>query len=149
MSKKEKVELFCTGTHFGNGNVRLIGFIVLEKGKTTDETLYYSLSKIRAGVGHVYTVDMSKDDGHQTMYGKPRWVREFEDEEFVLKHRLESEKNETLFLAMNQAKKALKEKKDILNCLKPIREKWRNTNTQGQVALEARVLYYLRAGGDL
>lgn len=149
-AKKEMVELFCTGTHFGKGNnVRLIGFIIVKEGQLTSRSLYYSYSKFNSYVGHIYKVEMSDEGDGVIMHGRPEYVRTFEDEAVILEHRLESESNDTIFLAVNQAKKAVKEKKDILNCLKPIRQKWRNTNTLGQVALEARVLYYLRTGGDL
>ena len=51
--------------------------------------------------------------------------------------------------AISQKKKALADKSSILDVLKPLRVEYQRTNPVGKLALEVRVLNYLRNNNDL
>ncbi len=148
---KQKVELFCTGTHIGSSNQKLIGFIVLdEEGQPTDKELVYLASKFKGCyVGQVYNAEMKFGKDSTVIYGRPDYVRTHGDDEFILEHRINSEANETILTFKKQSQKEAREKTDIMAQLEPLRRAYQRTNMQGKVAMEARVLYYLRRGEDL
>lgn len=78
-----------------------------------------------------------------------KFVRSLRSTAFGAKVRLEHEAAETILAAYNQGKKAKNNKQQILEALKPLREVYNTTNAVGKLALEVRVLNYLRNGTDL
>jgi len=149
---KEQVKIYCIGTQITDKGKKAKGFRFVNEDRTLQEGEFTFSGKgcLACYVGQVYTVKMEiYDNGDMTMYGSPLVFGNYHDNEQIAKDRLSSEANETLLTARAQSKKAATEKVDILELLRPLRKQYCRTNTQGQVALEARVLYYLRMGRDL
>lgn len=63
--------------------------------------------------------------------------------------RLAHEAAESTLAALSQSRKNKADKSAILAQLKPLRAAWRSTNEVGRLALEVRVLNYLRNGKDI
>lgn len=97
-------------------------------------------------------VDFSDDDGGVTSIATKamRWSGERIDSQeelavVIARH----EAAETEKAAINQKKKAVSDKAPLLELLKPLRREYNKTNAVGRLALEVRVLNYLRNGNDL
>lgn len=78
-----------------------------------------------------------------------QFVDELADKTLAAEIRLTHEANETEYTAVKHAKKARNDKSAVLELLKPLRRAWLKTNTVGRLALEVRILHYLRSGDDL
>lgn len=77
-----------------------------------------------------------------------RLMGEFSGPEAVA-NRLKHDGAKTLASSVSQAKKLANDRSNVLDCMEPLRRAYNNTNSQGKMALEVRVLHYLRYGKDL
>ena len=99
----------------------------------------------------VYSVDADLVDGEiNTLYVNTfKYLGLVTDDEQAATIKLQAEALKTEHTARCQAKKSLNDKTVILDVLKPLRKAWANTNAVGKMALEVRILSYLRNGKDL
>lgn len=142
----ETIEVLSIGMVRLIGNKKGYGFIKLDSdGNETKEVMYFE--KMKCYAGGVYKIEYNDKEGQ--IRGKMEWDRSFHDEERTAELSLVSQATDTTFIAEAQEKKARASKQDILNCLKPVRQAWANTNHAGRLALEVRVLNYLRNNSGL
>jgi len=153
-TKKEfqPISVVCFGTRIGVGTKRLTCIRLLgEDGLPYGHPAYFSQMKKVFPTG-VYTMDIALDDGGDILTirdSTAKFTGTLACEETCTLIRLEHEAAETQLTAANQAKKARNDKTCILETLRPVRKLWASTNHAGQLALEVRVLNYLRNGTDL
>lgn len=94
-------------------------------------------------VGGIYEFDGEvSENGIKGNFNNPTFKGSVEhNSELLLQHKAAVD----LWAALNQAKK----QNDLLELLRPLREAYQATNPQGQIAMEVRLLNYLRNGRDL
>ena len=100
-------------------------------------------------VGGIYTIDAEiKEDGVSIEFGSARYAGQFGATALVGQWSIESKAAETELAAIAQAKKAKRDDSAALSCLAPLLKVYHNTNAVGRLALEVRVLHYLRTAGS-
>lgn len=141
------VLLLCMGTVLLNNNKKGYGYIILNEDgtKETDDTMYFQ--KVIGGAGNVYKAFYNKESAE--IQGGITWQENYHNRERGAELRIASDAVLTQLAAVAQSNKARNDKTDLLATLKPLRKAWHNTNASGRLALEVRVLNYLRNGMDL
>ena len=155
MSEFKRVTVLIVNDHFDdNGKAstqlfRLINdvcegqmscFTMKAKQKPLVGCVYTVIAKTCQIDGHIETL---KPDSFQIGYGT------FSDESYLREIQLKQRAESTLANAKRQAIKDSKSDELILDCMKPLRQAYKKTNRQGQMAIEVRLLNFLRYGGDL
>ncbi|OES24042.1 hypothetical protein [Alteromonas macleodii] len=153
MTKKHfsTYQVVCLGTRVGTKNDKWVGLQrVDENEQLIGEIGYYSAIK-NAFPGAIFSIEAElTDESLSTIHPSTlTFVKTLADTALSAKIKIEHEANETKLTAIKQAKKARTDKSDILDCLRPLRLAYRNTNHAGRLALEVRVLHYLRNDSDL
>lgn len=99
----------------------------------------------------VYAMEADLIDGEiSTIYPNSfKYMGLVTDDDQAATIKLQAEAVTTEHTARQQAKKALNDKTVILETLKPLRKAYAKTNAVGRLALELRILNYLRNGKDL
>jgi len=144
---KRKILVLCTGT-FLVGKKKHTGLKELNKLDINDRLFSYNRSLVAGGIHEIEAV--FEDDKLSSYYPHSVLFKyKLDDDVELAKIMLRHESCETIISALNQAKKAKADKSAILETLKPIRQAYQNTNHAGRLALEVRVLNYLRNGNDL
>jgi len=149
---KKEVKLYCSGVVIFSNNKPSKAFrLVNDDGTLSDEIVYFSGKSLSlCWPGQVYKVEADLEKGGvKTIYGRPEFHEVYGDEKQRAEDRITSEANQTVITAMTQSKKAETSKSDILNVLKPLRRAYDKTNALGRIAIEVRVLQYLRNNNDL
>lgn len=146
----QTVRVVCLGSRVIN-NKRSTAFRLLGEGQTfagPESRFSYIKNTVPAAI---YTVEAHLVNGQlqnikaHTM----KFSEHFIDNEACAVIRLAHEAAESTLAALSQSRKHKADKSSILDQLKPLRALWRNTNEVGRLALEVRVLNYLRNGKDL
>ncbi|MBL4908953.1 MAG: hypothetical protein JKX78_02850 [Alteromonadaceae bacterium] len=148
----QPVSVLCLGTRVGLGSKRLTAIRLLDiQGEPYGDPAYFAHMKKVFPTG-VYTMDIALDEGGGIMSVRDQTAKftgTLVGEEACTVIRLEHEAAETQLTAASQVKKAKNDKTCVLETLRPLRKLWASTNHAGQLALEVRVLNYLRNGTDL
>ena len=145
----ELVSILGLGVVILSNDKKGYGFEFLDKDKKrTGEKIYFS-SKIKNAPGLIYEIEMSTTEGERSFNGEPKLIGQYANEEVRAELFITSNANLTMLTAFTQRKKAENSKEDILSCLKPIRKAYLKTNSLGRMAIEVRVLNYIRHNSDL
>jgi hypothetical protein len=122
-------------------------------GKVVDRASAFTLKpKERPIVGVTYTIEalVNSEGIYTARFHTLKFADvEIEDKEFIRNIDLLERSNKTAADALSQAIKSAKSSDDILECMRPLRKAYQKTNRLGQMAMEVRLLNYLRNGKDL
>lgn len=132
----KEITILCLGTRLdGNKRVTLVSF--------GGELVTFDFNK-RMMVNAYYKVLARIVDGKLTSYNpnSASLERLVNNPANAVSHN----SAETLYIAINKAKK---DKSGLLDLLKPLRQQYAKTNHAGKLALEVRILNYIRYGKDL
>lgn len=156
--KKEesKVRVLCLGSRLsGNNKLSVALQRVDESNVAIGSIALFSKKKAYVPGGYYLIedelVDFGEDGGITSIaINAMAWSGErIEDDERLAAVIAAHEAAETEKAAINQEKRAVSDKSPILDLLKPIRKEYAKTNAVGRLALEVRVLHYLRYGKDI
>lgn len=142
---KPQVTLVCTGkTYTESGGVGLVFAEVNSDGSFGEIRRIYPQKDIKdVKVGSVYEVDVAEDNRYTIYPGTIRWVRVWADETEAASWQALADAFDTEELAKQHERKETSRKLP-LELLKPLREQYWATNSASRLAIEVRVLAYLR-----
>lgn len=107
-----------------------------------------SFKGFSVSVGTVCKADMKVSGGSlQTIIGIPKPISVWHNKAEIASMRILHDACLSTVSAYNQASKDCSDV--VLQCMKPLREAYKQTNSLGKTAIEVRVLNYLRNGRDL
>lgn len=140
---KPRIVLVCTGKiHLNAGGVALVFREVTEDGRAGPERVYNRKNLERIRVGAVYDVEVNPEVPTQIFVDTLRWLRLWDKSEAAL-WQLAADAFDTCELAARQERKENSRKLPV-EILEPIRKLYWATNAAGRLAIEIRVLAYLR-----
>jgi hypothetical protein len=116
---------------------------VLPDGALNGERIYSQKSMRHFRVGAVYEVEIDPDKPTTIYPTTMRWLHLWNDTSEAATWQACADAFDTLETARRQQKKD-ERRKLPLELLEPLREEYRKTNAAGRLALEVRVLAYLR-----
>lgn len=155
MTQTRKIKVVYLGSVTGVGDKRAYEVQLVKDGKTVGETsVFAGTTGKMVCVGNVYNAKGNTKNDQVVRIAEFSWHDHDQDHRDVLSKEelaaLQARDSSTHahFAAFAQAKKN-KGSDDVLELLKPIRRQWKKTNAVGRMALEVRVLNYLRHGVDL
>ncbi len=141
---RSTVQLVCTGKERSTkGDLYWLFRVVTPDGQKGDERLYSQKSLKSIRVGHVYQVDTDPTESTRIYVNTARWLRLWSDETEAAVWQTASAAFDTAELARKHEKQQTSRKLPV-ELLKPIRDEYRRTNSAGRLAIEVRVLAYLR-----
>jgi hypothetical protein len=140
---RSTVQLVCTGKARSKGELCWVFRLVLPDGKAGPERLYSQKRLKSIRVGNVYELDVDPSDPTRIYVDSPRWLRLWDDEHEAAVWQTASSAFDTAELARKHEKQQTSRRLP-LELLKPIREEYWRTNSAGRLAIEVRVLAYLR-----
>lgn len=141
---KSRITLVCTGkTHLKAGEVGLVFRTVDGDGGTGRERIYSHKNLKTVRVGAVYDVDTDPEDQTAIHTNSLRWIRLWENQNEAAAWQVAADAFDTRELAARQERKETSRKLPV-ELLEPIREQYWATNAAGRLAIEVRVLAYLR-----
>lgn len=151
MATFDDVLIVCTGTVLDISSKKHTAFQLIDDAENKVGNTAYFIKLKTTFVTGIFKVQGKVVDGNlETIQPSTmQYVRQIKDKEWAAEIRIAHEAAETAYSALQQWKKARNDKSDILDVLKPLRRAWHNTNATGKLALEVRVLNYLRNGKDL
>lgn len=154
LKEKEIIKVTCVGLRIGTKDNKLIGIVrVSDSSNIVGDIAYYDFKGMGDFyIGGVYEIKASlKDDEIEYIIPKSAsYVGKFNNKSLIEEWQIEHESTKTMFTVKAQVKKASTTGKDtLLEALKPLRRAYASTNYEGRLALEVRVLNYLRNGRDL
>lgn len=140
---KPTVQLVCTGKARSKSEICWVFRVVLPDGKVGDERVYGQKNLRSIRVGHVYKLDVDATEPTRIYVDSARWLRVWGNEQ-------EAAVWQTMAAAFDTEELARKHEKDQtsrrlpLELLRPIRKEYWRTNSSGRLAIEVRILAYLR-----
>lgn len=138
-----KVQLVCVGKAHAKKDVCLVFRLVTSDGTATEERLYGQKTLKQVRVGSVYEVETDVNDSTRIHANTIRWVHMWKDQEEAAMWQTAAAAFDTLELA-RKCEKRETGRKLPLELLKPLRDEYWKTNSSGRLAIEVRVLAYLR-----
>jgi len=145
-----KVQLVCVGKAHAKRTVCLVFRLVASDGTAGEERVYSRKNLKQIRVGSVYEVETDAEDSTRIVSNTIRWVRTWKDKGEAAIWQTAAAAFDTLELARKSEKREAGRRLP-LEVLQPLRDEYRRTNSAGKLALEVRVLAYLRMaslGGD-
>lgn len=159
MADYERRDVLCCGSRLGDKNNEFTELRLIDGGVVGDITSHFSgMGKGAHGLtlNCVYAIDVVVVDGSiESCRPKTatfvRILKQdlYNNRELAAANRAMHDSTKTALASVAQAKKAANDRFSILSVLKPLRKAYSQTNAQGKLALEVRVLNYLRTGKDL
>lgn len=147
------VKVTGIGVRIGVKNKKLRGIIqVDENGESFGEIALYEEKVLRGfNIGCIYEIQATIEEGEiQTVRpSTKRFIGEFLDSDKIVEWQVQHDSAVTEYSRKQKETKAAKGKEVVLDCLEPLRRAYMNTNHDGRLALEVRVLNYLRNGSGL
>lgn len=138
------VTLVCTGkTYLSDGRVGIVFREVPSDGSLGAERIYEQKRLRHARVGAVYEVEVDGANQRSLYTDTLRWLKLWEKQEEAALWQLSAEAFDTQHMAAQQEKKE-NARKLPLELLAPIRHQYQRTNAASRLAIEVRVLAYLR-----
>jgi hypothetical protein len=137
------VQLVCVGKARSKSVLCWVFRLILPDGQAGAERLYSQKSLKSVRIGSVYEVDVDPTDSTRIYVNSARWSRLWENQEEAAVWQTTGAAFDTVELARKHEKQQTSRKLPI-ELLKPIREEYRRTNAAGRLAIEVRVLAYLR-----
>lgn len=141
---RRRITLVCTGkTDLTDGKPGLVFHKVNADGTAGDERIYQHKGLEHLRVGAVYEVEIDHQNPRSVYTRTFKWVRLWDNVEEAAVWQLAAEAFDTAHLAVRQEKKE-NARRLPLELLAPIREEYWRTNPAGRLAIEVRVLAYLK-----
>jgi hypothetical protein len=138
-----KRKLVCVGKVHANKEVCLMFRLVASDDTLGDERIYAHKHLKQVRVGNVYEVEIDRDDPTRIYTNTIRWLCVWKDQTEAATWQAVAAAFDTLELAKKSEKKETGRRLP-LELLRPLREEYRRTNPAGRLAIEVRVLAYLR-----
>ena len=117
--------------------------VILPDGQAGDERRYSQKSLKSVRVGNVYEVDVAAGDQTRIYVDSARWLRVWDNEQEAAVWQAASAAFDTVELARKHEKQQTSRRLPV-ELLKPIRDEYWRTNSAGRLAIEVRLLAYLR-----
>ncbi len=137
----------CDGLGSGNKTYRQLAPLD-ENGKPdTDSPLTFNKSKgfNRLCLGSVYAIESEANvEGRRTFYMNTIQYQRKMDHDFCIEQNILQRALDISVAAFNQQKKTALDHDSILERLRPLRAAYSKTNAVGKMAIEVRLLSYLR-----
>lgn len=146
-----EVRVVCLGTVLSHNHNKSTGLqLIDEQDKPVGEPAYFGNMK-KGFPAAIFTIKGIVVDGNLNTVqpASLTWDKRMTDTEWAAEIRVAHEAGETVLTVARQTKNARRDRSDILDTLKPLRRAWKNTNSDGRLAIELRVLRYLRDGSGL
>ncbi len=137
------IKLVCVGKVHAKKELCLLFRIVASDHTLGDERIYAHKHLKQVRVGNVYEVEIGKEDPTRIYTNTIRWVCVWKDQTEAAIWQAAAAAFDTLELAKKFEKKETGRQLP-LELLKPLREQYWKTNSMGRLAIEVRVLAYLR-----
>jgi hypothetical protein len=137
------VQLVCIGKARSKSILCWVFRTILPDGLAGEERVYSQKSLKSVRVGSVYQVDTDPTDSTRIYVDTARWLRLWGNEEEAAVWQTTAGAFDMTELARRHEKQQTSRKLP-LELLRPIREEYRRTNAAGRLAIEVRVLAYLR-----
>lgn len=136
-------KLICVGKVHANKEVCLTFRMVASDGTLGDERIYAHKHLKQVRVGNVYEVEIDREDPTRIYTNTIRWLCVWKDQTEAATWQAAAAAFDTLELAKKFEKKETGRRLP-LELLRPLREQYWRTNSMGRLAIEVRVLAYLR-----
>ncbi len=141
---RPNITLVCVGkVYLSDGKVGLLFREVTTEGTLGNERIYQHKGLQHLRIGAVYQVEVDPANPRSIYTNTFRWLRLWEDTAEASVWQVSSDAFDTLHLAAQQEKKQNARKLPV-ELLAPLREEYWKTNALGRLAIEVRVLAYLR-----
>jgi hypothetical protein len=141
---RPRVTLVCTGkTYLDSGKIGITFREVREDGSPGDERIYSQKNFRHVRVGAVYDAETDPANPRSIYGGRMRWLRLWQETAQAAAWQVAADAFDTRDLAMKQERKENARSLPV-ELLTPIREQYWSTNAAGRLAIEVRVLAYLR-----
>jgi hypothetical protein len=142
--KKPRIVLICTGkTYLKSGAIGLVFAEITPEGSLGGERVYERKNLKHLGAGSVYDVETDPGPSGGIYPATMRWLRLWKDEVQVARWQALADAFDIRELAIKQERKQTRRKLPV-ELLAPLRECYWSTNALGRLAIEVRVLAYLR-----
>lgn len=138
-----KIQLVCIGKAYAGKEICLVFRLVGTDGLAGEERLYAQKRLKQVRVGNVYEVETSSDDPTRLLTNTIRWIRIWNNKAEAAIWQTEAAAFDTLELA-KQCERRESTRRLPLELLRPLRDEYWKTNSSGRLAIEVRVLAYLR-----
>ncbi len=139
-----KLHLVCVGKAYAKTKeVCFIFLVVGSDGRAGDERIYAQKHLKHVRVGHLYEVETDSTEPTRIHTNTMRWLNVWHDAAEAATWQTAAAAFDTLDLAHKNEKKETGRRLP-LELLRPIREEYLKTNPAGRLAIEVRVLAYLR-----
>jgi hypothetical protein len=141
---KPRIALVCTGkTYLQSGAIGLVFAEVTPEGALGNERIYDQKNLKRVRAGSVYDIEIDPANFRSIYPASIRWLHLWKDEAQIAVWQTLVDAFDTRDLAVKQERKQTGRKLP-LERLAPLREHYWSTNSAGRLAIEVRVLAYLR-----
>jgi hypothetical protein len=141
---RPRIRLVCVAkTYIEKVQAGLVFREVTADGSLGNERIYSQKSLKHIRVGAVYEVEIDAEKPTSIYTHTLRWLHLWENKTEAAVWQASADAFDTLEVVRRQQKKD-ERRKLPLELLEPIREEYRKTNAAGRLALEVRVLAYLR-----
>jgi hypothetical protein len=130
-------------TDLESGQIGLVFLEVNPEGSLGSELIYGPKNLKHARVGSVYDIEIDPANPRSIYPNTLRWLRLWEDQVQASVWQTLADAFDTRDLAIHQERKETGGKLP-LELLAPLREEYWSTNAVGRLAIEVRVLAYLR-----
>lgn len=147
----ELFDIICLGMRVVEGNKKVLKLdLVNANCLLSGDPVYFSYDN-SLSVGGIYEVEGTLKAGKifKIVFSNTRFVKAYDDKKYCQEIRLAHQAAQTEYAAIIQAKKFKSDNSEILSGFVAARRAWQKTNAVGRMALEVRVLNYLRNGKDL
>ena len=141
---KPRITMVFTGkTYLESGQIGLVFLEVNADGSLGEERIYGQKNLKHASVGSVYEVETDPANPRSIYSSTLRWIRLWDDKAQVATWQTLADAFDTRELAVKHERKET-QRKLPLELLAPLREEYWKTNPVTRLAIEVRVLAYLR-----
>jgi hypothetical protein len=138
-----KIRLVCVGKAHAKKDVCLVFRVVDSNGVAGEERVYAQKNLRHVRVGHEYEVQTTENDSSRIHTDTIRWICCWQNQQEAATWQAAAAAFDTLELA-KKAEKRETERRLPLELLRPLRDEYFRTNPAGRLAIEVRVLAYLR-----
>jgi hypothetical protein len=141
---RPRITLVCKGkTYLTDGRTGIVFLEVKEGGSPGDARLYDLKDLRHVRIGSVYDVEIDPAHPNSIYAATMRWLRIWENTEEAATWQIAADAFDTRELAIKHERKETSRRLP-LELLHGIRKQYWSTNAAGRLAIEVRVLAYLR-----
>lgn len=140
---RPKVQLVCVGKTRAKKDVCLVFREVASEGTAEKERIYAQKHLKQVRVGHVYEVETDQNDPTRIHTDTIRWLHGWKDQPEAATWQTAAAAFEIQEIAQRREQTETGRKLP-LELLRPLRDEYWKTNPAGRLAMEVRVLAYLR-----